>query len=98
MVDDFSHILERIADAISNFEVDMRAGRFAGRTDVADDLPLLHVLPRRHRDLRLMRVERLTSVRMFDDDVATVSRIPSGLLGDEDIALGGGENRRASRS
>src|SRR3989338_3681368 len=87
--------LERVPYTITYFEVDMRAGRFAGRADIADNLPLLYVLPGHHGNLGLVRVERLASVAVLNDNVVAIAGIPTATIGDEDVTFGSRDDGRA---
>src|SRR5262249_49504184 len=58
--------------------VQVRAGRAAGRADLADDLADLHVLTDLDQDRREVAVARREAVAVIDLDHATVATRPSG--------------------
>src|SRR3989338_9911470 len=89
--------LERVANTVTNLEVDVRTRRLTGHTDIADDLPFGYMLTYRHRDTRLMRVEGLSTVAVLNNDVLAVARIPSTRFGNHNVAFGSCANRCADR-
>ena len=91
----FDHIGNRVHGLTgdADFVVEVRAGRAAGRTDIADDVTLLHAGAGLHRNARHMCTPRLQIGAMFDRDELAVAREPFRLA---DIAIGGGIDRRAS--
>ena len=55
----------------------VRAGRQAGRTDVADHLALADVLARAHREARHVAIARADVARMAQlDEIAIAARAP----------------------
>ena len=76
--------------------VHVRAGREAGRADIADHLALAHARAglRRARERGHVAVGGLVAVGMADADVLAVARLPADLL---DGAVAGGVDRGAER-
>src|SRR3546814_19501503 len=68
----------------------MIARRTARRADVADDVALLHMLPRLDDEARHMPVARLDRIAMFDFDIIAEAAEARGAA---DGAVGGGEDR-----
>src|SRR5580704_6249795 len=74
--------------------MDVRSGRYAGRTDEADDLALAHAAAdfEAASERRHVAVSGLVAVGVADTNVLAVAAARSDLL---DRAVAGGENRRA---
>src|SRR3546814_14642400 len=72
----------------------MIARRTARRADVADDVALLHMLPRLDDEARHMTVARLDRIAMFALELIAVA---AEALGATDGAVGGGGDRGGVR-
>src|SRR3546814_9475884 len=70
------------------------AGRTAGRTDIAENIALLHLLPGAHDVGGHMAVARLDRIAMFDLDIIAIA---AEALGAADDAVGGRLDRSAAR-
>src|SRR5229473_4054856 len=87
--------LERIEQSAvgENLVVEVRAGRTAGRSDVADDVAAFHRLAGLHFEHAQMRIPRReVEVVAKDDQVAVVARVRRGVHS----AVRGREHRAAS--
>src|SRR5688572_11949806 len=81
-----------VVRAGADLEVEVRAGRVAGRADQADLLPGGFRRPGGHRELGEVAVLRVLAVRVLDDDLVAVRAAPAGL---DDRAGGDRLDRRA---
>src|SRR3989344_4246799 len=61
----------------ADFEVEMGTGRPSGRTHVADDFARGNPLSDPNDIAAHMRIEGLDAITMIDNDVASVSAVPS---------------------
>ena len=70
----------------------MRAGRVAGRADIADELALPHLVAGLDDDLALVAIARFVAVDVLDQREIAVAVRPTGLLDD---AIAGRIDRRS---
>src|SRR3989344_1173710 len=85
--------LEGVPDAATDLKVHVRAGGLTRAAHVGDDLPLLYVLAGRDNNAQSVRVESLAPVCVLNHHVLPITAIPTCLLGDHYVALGGGKDR-----
>src|SRR6185437_5444618 len=85
---------ERIRGA-AHFEVQMRARRISGRTDITDDRALLNGGSEIRDVAAHMRIEGLRAVAVVDDDVIAVAAVPSARNGNDYFAGSRCINRRS---
>ena len=79
--------------------MEVRSGRHAGRTDVADDLAAKDRLPGRNDRMGHVSVKRLSVVVVSDNDVISITAIPTAVATrHDDRPARGRVNRRTARS
>ncbi len=79
---------------VPDFEVQVRAGRTAGRADIANDVALVDVLARMNRDGRHVAVTGFPILVVGDAYPAAVTAPPFGVFDD---TIAGGLDRRTDR-
>src|SRR5437868_11864858 len=62
--------------------MEVRAGRIAGRADIADQLALAHLVAGLDDDLALVAIARFVPVHMLDQREIAIAVRPAGLLDD----------------
>src|SRR3546814_18684160 len=72
--------------------MEVRAGRKAGRADIADNFPLLHTVATVGGDLAHMGIARHQAALMLDADLLAIDAGPPRA---NDASIGGCENRPA---
>lgn len=78
--------------------MNVRARGFAGAADETDRIALIHALALYGDNLAHMTIERLSAVRMGDDDIGTIAAVISAGSSDDDDAGGGRMYRSSGRS
>src|SRR3546814_1854993 len=91
--DEGQRIDRRAFDA--DFIMEVVAGRTAGRTDIAENIALLHLLPGAHDVGGHMAVARLDRIAMFDLDIIAIA---AEALSAADEAVGGRIDRGERKS
>ena len=86
--------LEGIPGA-ADFEVEVGAGRIAGRAHGADCFALRNVVADRNVRLVQVSVKSLRAIVVFDNNVRTVTAVPAAFARNDDLAVGRGSDRLA---
>src|SRR3989344_3689717 len=77
--------------------MEVGAGSFAGRSDVADDVALLHRVTGRNGIAAIMSIQSLSAIIVSHNHVSSVAPVPAARTGDDNFPRRRSQNRSAHR-